>query len=184
MASPDDLRAMDLKKKGANDECLAYGQWTRIHAVHTLAKVTTYQTDFPVDDGDWWRHVKPNPSTPGTINTPKCNLPVAVARLSTIIPAGGQYNSDRNVVENGFVITKMMAVWSKKQMMCAKATESNFKHLDVTAPMNAYAVTNYVGYIPIQATDTDEFKDQYLAHHVGTSPGLEKQHISVSLSVF
>ena len=103
MVSPDDLRAMDLKKKGANDECLAYGQWTRIHAVHTLAKATTYQANFPVDDGDWWRHVKPNPATPGTINTPKCNLPVVVARLSAIIPAGGQHNSVRNVEDNGSV---------------------------------------------------------------------------------
>ena len=172
MATPEELRSMDLKKKGVNDECLAYRQWDRIHQVHVLAKANGYQADIPVDDGDWWRHVKPTPGAAGQVNTPKCNLPVAVARLSATIPAGGAYNSDRNINEDGFVIKKMMAVWSKKHMLCAKATCANFKHLDVTAPMNAYAVGNYVGYIPTQATDTDEFKDQYVAHHVGNHPGL------------
>ena len=148
MASPDELKAMDLRLKGVNDQCLAYGQWAAITAVHTLAKSNTYQTDKPVDDGEWWRHVKPTP-TAGGGSVPRCNLPVAVARLSAVIPAGGQYNADRNVNEDGFVIRKMMAIWSKRQMMFDKAKENNFKHLDVPASMSAYIVGNYVAYVLI-----------------------------------
>ena len=87
MATPEDLRAMDLKLKGPNDECLAYGQWIRIAAVHVLAKAS-YQTDVPVDDGDWWRYAAPTVATTAQLSTPRCNLPVAVARLSANIPAG------------------------------------------------------------------------------------------------
>ena len=46
MASPDELKAMDLRLKGVNDECLAYGQWTRITAAHTLAKSNSYLMRF------------------------------------------------------------------------------------------------------------------------------------------
>ena len=69
-------------------------------------------------------------------------------------------------------------------MMFAKASESNFKHLDVTAPMNAYPVGNYVNYVPIPVTDTDKFKDEFVAHHVGNNTGLQKEHVSVALSIF
>ena len=55
MATPEDLRVMELRLKGTNDECLVYGQWIRIREVHVLAKSNTYQSDKPVDDGNWWR---------------------------------------------------------------------------------------------------------------------------------
>ena len=110
MATPEELRAMDLKLKGANDECLAYGQWNRIRDIHILAKANSYQTDFPVDNGDWWRYAKPSAATAAQLATPRCNLPVAIARLSANIPTGGAYNSDRFINEDGFVIKKKMAV--------------------------------------------------------------------------
>ena len=81
MASPDELKAMDLRVKGVNDQCIGYGQWDTIDALHTLAKANNYQTDKPVDDGEWWRHVRPTPTSSGS-TVPKCNLPVVVARLS------------------------------------------------------------------------------------------------------
>ena len=171
MAAPEDLRVMDLKLKATNDECLVYGQWNRMAAVHALAKLS-YQSDVPKDDGDWWRYAAPSATT--SSQAPRCNLPVAVARLSANIPAGGAYNNDRIIPEEGFVIKEKLAIWSKKQMMFAKASENNFKHLDVAAPMNAYPVGNYVNYVPIPVVDTDKFKDEFVAHHVGLNPGLQK----------
>ena len=84
MATPEDLRVMELRLKGTNDECLGYGQWIRIAEVHVLAKSDTYQSDKPVDDGDWWRYAAPTATT--SSQAPRCNLPVAVARLSANIP--------------------------------------------------------------------------------------------------
>ena len=54
---------------------------------------------------------------------PRCNLPVAVARLSANVPAGGAYNNDRIIPEEGFVIKEKLAIWSKKQMFFSKASE-------------------------------------------------------------
>ena len=82
------------------------------------------------------------------------------------------------------MIKEKMAIWSRKQMLFAKASESNFKHLDVTAPMNAYPVGNYVNYIPIPALDTSKFVDKFMAHHSTSSPGLQREHISVAFSIF
>ena len=180
--TPEDLRAMDLKIKDTNDECLGYGGWARKRAIHTLAQNNTYQADRPADDGDWWRYTAPTAAN--SCQAPRCNLPVAVARICANIPAGGAYNADRRINEEAFTIREEMAVWNKKQMLFTKAAENNYKHLDVAAPMNAYPVGNYVGYIPIPAADTNRYVDQFIAHHIGSNPGLEKQHVSVALSVF
>ena len=51
MATPDQLRAMELQAITINDETLAYRQWIRLDAVHALAK-KTYQSDQPKDDED------------------------------------------------------------------------------------------------------------------------------------
>ena len=107
-----------------------------------------------------------------------------MARLSANIPAGGAYNADRVIDVEAFVIKEKMAIWSRKQMLFAKASESNFKHLDVTAPMNAYPVGNYVNYIPIPALDTSKFVDEFMAHHSTSSPGLQREHILVAFSIF
>lgn len=54
MANAAQLRTMDLQIKGDLDEVLSYSQWDRKRAVHTLVK-KTYQSDKPIDDGNWWR---------------------------------------------------------------------------------------------------------------------------------
>ena len=69
-------------------------------------------------------------------------------------------------------------------MFFSKASEKNFVHLDVAAPMNAYPVGNYANYVPIPILDTDKFKDEFVAHHVTGTPGLQKEHVSVALSIF
>ena len=55
----ENLRAMNLKIKDTNDECLGYAGWTRKQLIHALAKANTYQTNKPMDDGDWWGYNPP-----------------------------------------------------------------------------------------------------------------------------
>ena len=141
--TPENLRAMNLKIKDPNDKCLGYSGWTRKWEIHTLAKSNDYQADGPEDDGDWWRYTPP--SAANTCQAPRCNLPVAVARICANIPAGGGHNADRRIDEEAFVIREEMAVWNVNQMMSAKALENNYKHMDIAAPMSSYPVPNYVG---------------------------------------
>ena len=152
--TPENLATMNLKIKDINDECLGYAGWTRKQLIHALAKNNAYQTNKPVDDGDWWGY---RPQTAAnSCQAPRCNLPIAVARISANIPAGGNFNAARPIAEEAFVIREEMAVWNMDQMMFAKAVENSYKHLDIAAPMSSYLVSNYVGYIPIPAADTDE----------------------------
>ena len=85
MATPEDLRAMDLQLKKTNDECLVYGQWVRLENVHALAKLS-YQSDVPKDDGDWWRHAAPTANSAVAGSAPRCNLPASLqAEPTTLI---------------------------------------------------------------------------------------------------
>ena len=113
-----------------------------------------------------------------------CNLPIAVAKLSAHIPAGGTFNNARDVPEEAFVIRDEMGIWNKNQMMSDKAVEGSYKHLDIAAPMGSYPVANYVGYIPIPAANTDGYVNQYITHHTTLFPGLGREHMSVAISVF
>ena len=153
--TPEDLAAMELRMKGVNDECIGYAGWDRKLEIHTLAKANTYQTNRPIDDGDWWGFRAP--SAANSSQAPMCNLPVVVIRIKARIPAGGDHNNARNVPENAFVMKEEMGVWNKSHMMSDKAVEGSYKHLDITAPMSAYRVTNYVGYIPLPASNTDGY---------------------------
>ena len=108
---------------------------------------------MPKDDGDWLRYGPPTGTTARAYGIPRCNLPAAVARLSAHVPGGGPSDTDKNIPEEGFVVKKMLAGWAKKQMLFSKASENNFAHLDVAAPMSAYRVGNYVNYIPIPILD-------------------------------
>ena len=183
MATPDDLRAMDLQLKAINDEYLVYGQWTRLAAVHELAK-ESYQSDVPKDDGDCWRYGPPTSNATSAYGIPRCNLPAAIARLRANVPGGGLNDTDKDIPEEGFVVKKKLAEWAKKQMLFSKASEKNFVHLDVAAPMSAYRVGNYVNYIPIRILDTEQFKAEFITKHGTDVPKLKKEHISVAFSIF
>ena len=100
--NPDNLAAMDLKVKGINDEILGYAGWSRKERLHTLAKANTYQTNKPMDDGDWWGF-RP-PTAANSCQAPRCNLPIAVAKISAHIPASGDWVLDRTIDEEVFVI--------------------------------------------------------------------------------
>ena len=82
------------------------------------------------------------------------------------------------------MIKEKLAKWTKKQMLFSKASEKNFVHLDVAAPMSAYRVGNYVNYIPIPIVDTDKFKKEFISKHSTDVPKLKKEHISVAFSIF
>ena len=125
--TPENLRAMNLKIKDPNDECLGYAGWTRKQQVHTLAKGNSYQSNKPVDDGDWWGYR--SPSSANACQAPRCNLPIAVARICANIPAGGGHNANRRIDEEAFVIREEMAGWNMSQMLFTKAVENNYKHL-------------------------------------------------------
>ena len=126
--------------------------------------------DAPIDDGDWWGY-RP-PSARNSCQAPRCNLPIAVARIRANIPASGDWIFDRRINEEAFLIKKEMAVWNIDQMRFTRAVENKYKHLDVAAPMTSYPVSNYVSYIPIPATNTDEYVGQFIAHHIGNFDGL------------
>ena len=151
--TPESLAAMNLKIKGINDECIGYAGWTRKQDIHVLAKANNYQTNKPMDDGDWWGFRAPTAAN--SSQAPMCNLPIAVAKLSAHIPAGGGHNAARDVPENVFVLRDEMGICNKDHMMSAKAVENSHKHLDIAAPMSSYRVTSYVSYIPIPAANTD-----------------------------
>ena len=107
-----------------------------------------------------------------------------VARLKAFIPQGGPANADLDMPEEGFLVKKKLAEWSKKQMFFTKAAEKNFAHLDVAATKASYSITNYDHYVPIQALDTTQFTNEFIAKHGSRVPKLEKDHITVSFSVF
>ena len=180
--TPENLAAMNLKIKSVNDESLGYASWTRKQAVHALAKANTYQTNKPDDDGDWWGFRAPTAAN--SSQAPMCNLPIAVAKISANIPAGGNFNVARPIAEEAYVIREEMAAWSMDQMMFAKAVESSHKHLDIAAPMSSYLVPNYTSYVPIPAANTDEYIGQFIAHNTVGYPGLGREHVSVAISVF
>ena len=52
--TPENLAAMNLKIKSINDESIGYAGWTRKQEIHVLAKANNYQTNKPMDDGEWW----------------------------------------------------------------------------------------------------------------------------------
>ena len=104
--TPENLASMNLKIKGINDEILGYAGWTRKERIHTLAKANTYQTNKPVDDGDWWGF-RP-PTAANSCQAPRCNLPIAVAKISAHIPAAGDWVLDRTINEEAFVIRDEM----------------------------------------------------------------------------
>ena len=173
---------MNLKIKNINDEIIGYAGWTRKQAIHALAKANDYQTNKPMDDGEWWGFRAPTAAN--SSQAPMCNLPIVVAKLTARIPAGGAFNAPRDVPENAFVIRDEMGAWNKNQMMSDNAVEGSYKHLKVAAAMSAYRVPNYVGFIPIPATNTDSYVGQYIAHHTTAFPGLGREHMSVAISVF
>ena len=176
MPTPDQLRSMDLQEKTNNDEVLSYAQWIRKEAIHVLAK-NSYQSDKPLDDGDWWRYALNCEG--GTAAIPKCHLLIAVARLKAYIPQGGRANTDLDMPEEGFLVKKKLAEWSKKQMFFTKAVEKDYKHMEVPALTASYSVQNYDGYVPIPILDAIEF----IAKHIADVPKLKKEHITVSFSV-
>ena len=106
---------MELRITGINDECIGYAGWDRKLDIHTLAKATTYQTNRPRDDGDWWGYR--SPSAANSSQAPMCNLPVVVVRLKGRIPAGNGHNNARDVPENVFIMRDEMGVWNKNHMM-------------------------------------------------------------------
>ena len=174
---------MNLNLKDINDECLGYAGWRRKQIIHALAKANTYQANKPMDDGDWWGYNPPTAAN--SCQAPRCNLPIAVARISANIPAGGGHNVARPIAEEAFVITDEMGTWNMGQMLFTKAVESSYKHLDVAAPMSSYLVSNYVGYIPIPAANTDQYVGQFIAHHNANGfADLGREHVSVAISVF
>ena len=113
---------MDLQVIGNNVEVLRFSQWDRKSEVHTLIKLT-YQSDKPIDDGNWWRIALS--TDPQFSDTAKCNLLIVVARLKAFIPQGGPANADLDMPEEGFLVKKKLAEWSKKQMVFTKAAEKN-----------------------------------------------------------
>lgn len=181
MASPDQLRSMDLQAIKPNDEALGYGLWDRRRDVHTLVK-QTYQADKPKDDGNWWRYALGITNGSGPI--PRCNLLIVVARLKAFIPQGGPANDDYDMAEEGFLVKKNLSEWSQKQMFFTKAPEKNFVHMDIAASKSSYRVGDYDCYIPIPALDTTQFIDEFMAKHGTSVPKLKKEHITVSFSVF
>ena len=131
--TPENLAIMNLKLKNINDECLGYAGWRRKEVIHTLAKANTYQANKPMDDGDWWGYNPPTAAN--SCQAPRCNLPIAVARISANIPAGGGHDAARPIAEAAFVITDEMRAWNMEQMLFTRAVESSYKHLDIAAPM-------------------------------------------------
>ena len=181
-ATPESLAAMNLKVKNVNDECLGYSSWTRKQEVHTLAKANAHQTNKPRDDGDWWGF---NPPTAANAcRAPRCNLAIAVARISANIPAAGQVAAI-DVPETAYVITDEMGTWSRSQMYFTKAIENNYQHMKVAAPMCSYLISNYVNFVPIPAANTEGYVGQFLAHHTANGyAALTRDHVSVAISVF
>ena len=108
-----------------------------------------------------------------------------MAKISAHIPASGDVQ-ERNIGEEVFVIRDEMGPWNTSQMMCSKAIESNYKHLDIAAPMNSYPVANYTGFIPVPAANIDGYINQFVAHHSRNVAyaGLERGHLSASITVF
>ena len=180
--TPADVAAMELRISAINDECIGYSDWDRKRDIHTLAKANNYQTDKPLDKGAWWGHTAPSATSSGC--APMCNLPTVVIRIKANIPAGGGHNADREVPENAFVMKKEMGPWNIKHMMSDRAVEGAYKHLEVAAPTSAYQVTDYARYIPLPASNTDDYINQYVANNVTGYPGLSRDHVTVATSVF
>ena len=181
--TPENLAIMNLKLKSIYDECLGYAGWRRKEIIHTLAKANTYQANKPMDDGDWWGYSPPTAAN--SCQAPRCNLPIAVARISANIPAGGGHDAARPIAEEAFVITDEMRTWNMGQMLFTRAVESSYKHLDIAAPMCSYLVPNYVSYIPIPAANTDRYVGQFIAYHNANGlADLAREHVSVAISVF
>ena len=174
---------MNLRLKGVNDEILGYAGWTRKEQLHTKAKANDYQTNKPGDDGDWWGFR--SPTAANSCQAPRCNLPIAVAKISANIPATGDAQA-KNIEEEVFVIRDEMGAWNASQMMCSKAVESSYKHLDIAAPMSSYPIANYTGFIPAPAANIDGYINQFVTHHSQNPDyaGLERGHLSASVTVF
>ena len=185
-ATPATLREMDLQLKGIGDETIKYSKWKRKIELHILAK-ESYQSDKPEDDGDWWKLSGARAEIPGT---PTCTLPVMVARLMAYIPIGGRSKNSMKypftiIDEEGFLVKKKLAVWTKKWMMLTNAEASGFSHLLVAAPSDNYAVPNYEDYIPIQVKeDYDQFIGEFINKHKIRHPSLRRDHISIFFSTF
>ena len=75
---------------------------------------------------------------------------MAVARLSAIIPAGGAYNSDRNINEDGFVIKKVLFPYRQQ-------TQTNLK-------TNLWLTMS----VPTPAYKKNTFQWRYLSSNVGS----------------
>ena len=107
-----------------------------------------------------------------------------VARLKAFVPQGGPANADLDMDEEGFLVKKKLAEWSKKQMFFTKAASKTSSHLDVAAPKSSYLIPNYDEYIPIQILDATQFINEYYEKHRRNVAKLEKEHITVAFSVF
>ena len=183
-ATPAAAREMDLQLKGIGDETVKHGKWKRKIALHTLAK-SSYQSDKPDEDGDWWKLSGARPDIP---NAPTCSLPVIVARLMAYIPIGIPKNNTwtypfKIIDEEGFLVKEQLAVWIRKWMKLTHAGAKGFSHLLVATPRARYTVSDFENYLPIQVKENyDQFIYEFIRKHKGANPALNKEHISIFFS--
>ena len=68
---------------------------------------------------------------------------------------GRRLNQPKVIEEEGFLVKRNLAKWSKKRMFYTTAAADDFKHLFVPAPKAVYAVPNFEEYLPKPALDVE-----------------------------
>ena len=177
------LAAMDLHPKEVNDETLGYSNHNRREELHVRAKSNEYQSSRIDDDGDWWSFKQP--TTSSSCMAPRCHLVVAAAKIKARIPASGS-NLQKDIEEEVFPMAQEMGPWNITYMKATKASESNFKHMDVAAPAAAYPIPNFAKYIPGPVKNIDGYINQFLNHHKQKpdTARLKREHVTASVAVF
>ena len=178
-----DLAAMDLRPKGVNDETLGYSSYHRKEELHVRAKGNGYQSDKIDDDGDWWSFKAP--TTSSSCMAPRCQLVVAAAKIKARIPASGS-NLQKDIEEEVFPMVQEMGPWNITHMKATKASENNYKHMDVAAPSTAYPIPSFAKYIPGPVKNIDGYINQFLNYHKlqPDTARIKREHLTASVAVF
>ena len=159
--SKEDLLSMGLSSTQGTDEWIRTGDYVAKARLQSLVKRT--DTELAKYDSFWRKTDHPRPQP----NEVSCNIPIWLAKVSAVIPAGpsgdaastGDDNSGNNAPPRNAQVTldaryylckDETATWAKSYLRCSTEAENNKSRLRSTAPAHNYNVKHYERFIPHQ----------------------------------